>query len=172
MLSSLNMMDLTNDIRDSNTSNTEGLIFLRHSSVTHWQDITSERNWIFALIGVSLVPCCLYARKNWCKFVGSQRCCTNDMHIYTAQYRVRSHVLEEVLGKKSQCTISVWGKVALRGTASFICFATGRTPHTQNERFPTTSLLSSHFILKMETARFSKCQQKFEQWQNLSQKLE
>jgi len=33
-LLSLNIVDLTNDIRDSLSSNTEDLIFLRHGSVT------------------------------------------------------------------------------------------------------------------------------------------
>jgi hypothetical protein len=34
-LFSLNIADLTNDIRDSRSSNVEDLIFLRHGSVTH-----------------------------------------------------------------------------------------------------------------------------------------
>jgi len=34
-LLSLNIVDLTNNIRDSRNSNAEDLIFLRHGSVTH-----------------------------------------------------------------------------------------------------------------------------------------
>jgi hypothetical protein len=94
-------VDLTNDIRDSCSSNVEDLIFLRHGSVTHWQDITSERNWIFALIGLSLVSCCLPSHKNWRKFVVSHRCCPN----YTVRYRVCSNVLEVVWVKNSQWTV-------------------------------------------------------------------
>jgi hypothetical protein len=157
----LNIVDLTNDIRDSRSSNAEDLIFLQHGC--HPLTRHHVREELNLCLDRAVFSALLSAFTQKLVFVGSHRCFPN----YTVRYRICSNVLEEVWVNKSQWTVYKTRrpmsdeKQPCKEPKVLTAFllATHPTIRTCNFAEPVCCLVTSSYKWTQQDSL--KCQQKF-----------